>query len=392
MQRVLVIIPSLSAAAGAEQSAAAVLPHIMAEGVEVHLAVLSTDVALLPGLINAGATFHDLSGLSFPRRVRAIRRLAKDLRPDLVHATLFQAELPSHLALLGTRVPLLVTWASTPVDASSEPVASWKLHAVRVAQVALAHLPHVRFHAVTDGVAAAQCRSLGVRRARVRVAERGRNADEYPSTSPQDREVARHQLGFPQTATIFLNVGRQEPQKGHVDLIRTFDSVAGELPAAMLLIAGREGRSSAEVSAAHAASSHSDRIHLLGHRDDIADLLRAADAIVCSSYREGAAGALIEAMAVGTPIVSVRLDGLEGILEDGVNSRYVARLDLAAALVDVANDPDGAATRALRARELFEERFTVRGSALRLLDVYRWASRRTHRAVAASDNSSPTER
>ena len=392
MQRVLVIIPSLSAAAGAEQSAAAVLPHIMAEGVEVHLAVLSTDVALLPGLVDAGATFHDLSGLSFPRRVRAIRRLAKDLRPDLVHATLFQAELPSHLALLSTRVPMLVTWANTPVDASSEPVASWKLHAVRVTQVALAHLPHVRFHAVTDGVAATQCRSLRVRRARVRVAERGRNADEYPSTSPQDREVARHQLGFPQTATIFLNVGRQEPQKGHVDLIRTFDSVAGELPAAMLLIAGREGRSSAEVSAAHAASSHSDRIHLLGHRDDIADLLRAADAIVCSSYREGAAGALIEAMAVGTPIVSVRLDGLEGILEDGVNSRYVARLDVAAALVDVANDPDGAAARALRARELFEERFTVRGSALRLLDVYRWASRRTHRAVAASDNSSPTER
>lgn len=392
MQRVLVIIPSLSAAAGAEQSAAAVLPHIMAEGVEVHLAVLSTDVALLPGLINAGATFHDLSGLSFPRRVRAIRRLAKDLRPDLVHATLFQAELPSHLALLGTRVPLLVTWASTPVDASSEPVASWKLHAVRVAQVALAHLPHVRFHAVTDGVAAAQCRSLGVRRARVRVAERGRNPDEYPLASPQDREEARHQLGFPQTATLFLNVGRQEPQKGHVDLIRTFDSVAGELPSAVLLIAGREGRSSAEVSAAHAASSHSDRIHLLGHRDDIADLLRAADAIVCSSYREGAAGALIEAMAVGTPIVSVRLDGLEGILEDGVNSRFVARSDLAAALVDVATDPDGAATRALRARELFEERFTVRGSALRLLDVYRWASRRTHRAVAASDNSSPTER
>ena len=392
MQRVLVIIPSLSAAAGAEQSAAAVLPHIMAEGVEVHLAVLSTDVALLPGLVDAGATFHDLSGLSFPRRVRAIRRLAKDLRPDLVHATLFGAELPSHLALLSTRVPMLVTWASTPVEPSSEPVAAWKLHAVRVAQVALAHLPHVRFHAVTDGVAAAQCRWLGVRRDRVRVAERGRNADEYPSTSPQDREVARHQLGFPQTATIFLNVGRKEPQKGHVDLIRTFDSVAGELPSAVLLIAGREGRSSAEVSAAHAASSHSDRIHLLGHRDDIADLLRAADAIVCSSYREGAAGALIEAMAVGTPIVSVRLDGLEGILEDGVNSRYVARLDLAAALVDVANDPDGAATRALRARELFEERFTVRGSALRLLDVYRWASRRTHRAVAASDNSSPTER
>lgn len=392
MQRVLVIIPSLSAAAGAEQSAAAVLPHIMAEGVEVHLAVLSTDVALLPGLINAGATFHDLSGLSFPRRVRAIRRLAKDLRPDLVHATLFQAELPSHLALLGTRVPLLVTWASTPVDASSEPVASWKLHAVRVAQVALAHLPHVRFHAVTDGVAAAQCRSLGVRRARVRVAERGRNADEYPLALPQDREAARRRLGLPAAATVFLNVGRQEPPKGHVDLIRTFDSVAGELPSAVLLIAGREGRSSAEVSAAHAASSHSDRIHLLGHRDDIADLLRAADAIVCSSYREGAAGALIEAMAVGTPIVSVRLDGLEGILEDGVNSRYVARLDLAAALVDVANDPDGAATRALRARELFEERFTVRGSALRLLDVYRWASRRTHRAVAASDNSSPTER
>ena len=55
-------------------------------------------------------------------------------------------------------------------------------------------------------------------------------------------------------------------------------------------------------------------------------------------------------------------------------------------------DPDGAATRALRARELFEERFTVRSSALRLLDVYRWAARRTHRTVAANGNSSEVGR
>ncbi|MCO5311822.1 MAG: glycosyltransferase family 4 protein [Microthrixaceae bacterium] len=324
-------------------------------------------------LVLAGATFHDLSGLTLAQQVQAIRRLVKQVCPDIVHAALFDAEVPAHMAVLGTRVPLVVTWANTPVRSAGEDTASWKLLAVHGLQVLLAHLPKVRFHAVTLGVATTQRRWLGVRASRVRVAERGRNASEFPRVVPAQRAAARERLGLSVTDLVILNIGRQEPQKGQVELIRAFDAVLKRLPSAKLLIAGRLGRASEQVNRAREASICPDAVHLLGHRDDIVDLLRASDAVVCASHREGAAGALIEAMAVGVPIVSVRLEGLDGILEDGKNARFVGRDCLGTAIVEALTDREGSALLADRARVLFEERFTIQGAARQLLEMYRWA-------------------
>ena len=372
--RVLIVMPAMSPEAGAERSMAAVIPHLIEAGVEVEVVTLTEHRGLVPSLVSAGALAHDLSGDSFASRVRALRALLRERRFDVVHATLIQASAPAQVAALFTGTPVLVTWASTPRTPSGERVARWKLAVVRGAEMALAHLGCLRFHAVTEGVAEEQRRVLRVSRERVRVAERGRDARVFHMRDEAAHVAARSELGVSAGAKTLLAVGRQEPQKGYIDLLAAFARLAADDQHVELFIAGRAGSATPEILAAVDTSGLGHRVHLLGQCDDVVPLLHAADAVVCASVREGAAGALVEAMACGAPIVSVELAGMRGILQDGVNSMVVSRDRLTEGMRSILARPDHATRLAQAARQLFEERFTVERSSEALLGVYRWAA------------------
>ena len=159
-------------------------------------------------------------------------------------------------------------------------------------------------------------------------------------------------------------------------MLAAFEDLAARDEEAVLLVAGREGSAAPELAIQYQMMRFRDRVRFLGHRDDIPVLLQVADVVVCSSYREGAAGALIEAMASGTPIVTTRLSGLEDVLIDGINAVVVAPGELATGILSVLGDPLMAERLAQRARADFAARFTVEQSAQALLAVYRWAARR----------------
>ena len=151
--RVLAVLPGLNGQGRAEQSFAVTAPLLLAEGAELHLALL-TDRRLMVGEVEAaGVRVHDLSaGRSAIGRVRALASLTGQLRPDLVHATLFDAEVAASLAVLPTRTPLLVTWATTtPTSVTEGGVAPWKLRVVESAQMTLGRVARTRYHAVTPG-------------------------------------------------------------------------------------------------------------------------------------------------------------------------------------------------------------------------------------------------
>lgn len=373
MTRVLVVIPSLTPEAGAESSMAAVLPWIQGRDIDIHLVLLTPNQGLVPVIEESGIVVHDLSRSSSVQQIRRIRALIETLEPDVVHATLLQASMPTQLAALGRRIPVLLTWANTPTDPRTELAATWKLRLVYFAEAAFAHLPRVRFHAVTEGVALTKARSLRVPPSRVEVAERGRDPQVFHPGDPETAADGRKRLGFGPDDRLLLAVGRQEAQKGYVDLVRAFDAAATSEPSIQLLIAGRAGSATPEIESTIAASHHADRMHLLGHRNDVHELLRLADAVVCASHREGAAGALIEAMGSGVPVLSVELDGMTGVLDDGVNAIVVPRDRLAEGIERLVGDADGARVRADAAHEMFERRFTIQRSAEALLHVYLWA-------------------
>ncbi len=86
---------------------------------------------------------------------------------------------------------------------------------------------------------------------------------------------------------MIVTVGRQEFQKAHVDLVSAFDLIAESRPDVELVLVGRSGNQSREVEACVARSPYHDRIHMLGHRDDVPDILAAADLFALPSLYEG---------------------------------------------------------------------------------------------------------
>jgi len=222
-------------------------------------------------------------------------------------------------------------------------------------------------------VARTKARELHVSLDRVRVAERGRDPRLFQPADVEARAAARSELGLRSDDFVLLAVGRQEPQKEYPDLIRAFDA-ATTSRSMRLLIAGREGAATPEIRTAIERARKADHIELLGQREDIPRLLGAADAVICASSREGAAGALIEAMAAGVAVLCVELDGLAGVLEDEVNALVVPRQRLAMGIGRLADDPGLRQRLADAGRSSFLTRFTVESSAAGLADVYRWAA------------------
>jgi glycosyltransferase involved in cell wall biosynthesis len=120
-------------------------------------------------------------------------------------------------------------------------------------------------------------------------------------------------------------------------------------PRARLLLCG-DGHLRAQLQTQ--AASLGDRVSFLGIRDDVPALLASADLFVFPSLWEGQGNALLEAMAVGTPIVATAIPSTVETLTDGAQASLVPPGDaaaLAAAMLRVLGDPDLAARLAAAA-------------------------------------------
>lgn len=354
------------------------LTRLRSVGIDPHLGVFTERQTLVPDLEANGIVVHDLStATSAVGRARKVWSLLRTVPFDVVHATLHDATIPAQLATATAGVPVLVTWATTNYGKHSpggHEGHEWKLRIVQTGEAVLARAADTSFHGVTTGVARVNASHLHVSSDRVAVGERGRDAGDLAVT-PDEIAQIREDLGLT-GARIVLAVGRQDPEKGYRRLLDAFDEVADAILTSHLVIAGRAGHDSEELARRRLRLRHPERVHLLGHRSDVRVLLAAAEVIVCSSFREGAAGALVEAMAAGTPIVTVPLKGLEDVVVDGRNGSVVPPEHLAEGILRLLGDESFAASLADQARREFVNRFTIDRAAGRMAEIYRWAAAR----------------
>ena len=155
-------------------------------------------------------------------------------------------------------------------------------------------------------------------------------------------------------------------------LVQGFSRVLEEYPDACLLMAGREGDATGRLSSAVAELGLGDSLHLLGHRDDVTDLYVAADILVFPSLYEGAAGAVLEAMALRLPVVGS--ETVADVLDGGKLGEIVPRSDpdaLAAAVIRLLRDPARRNDLAEAARRKFDRHHKIETVADRTSDLYR---------------------
>ncbi|GAB3443926.1 glycosyltransferase [Actinophytocola sediminis] len=134
----------------------------------------------------------------------------------------------------------------------------------------------------------------------------------FPWPPALDRTAARAALGLDDRVPVALCAARLEPQKRHDVLLSAWTKVDG----AILLLAG-DGSLRTALTARCAELGLSHRVRFLGPRDDVPDLLAAADLSVLTSDWEGMPIAVLESMAAGTPVVASDVDGTRAALAGG---------------------------------------------------------------------------
>lgn len=375
--KVLHVIDSLGVGGGAEHSLANLLPLLDERGVTSSIATLVPRIGgLQERLSDAGYPLEVLPSTTLPGRVMALRRKVRHERPDLVHAALYNSCLVTRLALLGTGVPSIDTLASTSYDpARTEGIgaAPWKLHIVEtVDRISIQRT--TRVHAVNHAVADEATRVLHVRPSKISVIPRGRDARGLGEWSAHRRATTRERLGIDGPTPVVLNVGRQDHPKAQAELVRAFGVTAGDVADATLLIAGREGDATPELRRALDEVDLGERIRLLGHRDDVADLYVAADVFAFPSLYEGAAGAIVEAMALRCPVVGSDAVAVAEVLGDGELGVVAKRGDVAAladAMTGLLSDPQRRADLADRGEAEFDRRYRIEAVADATAALYR---------------------
>ncbi|ODT31810.1 MAG: glycosyl transferase family 1 [Kaistia sp. SCN 65-12] len=308
--------------------------------------------------------------------IRQLRRLMKQLKPDIVQSFDTKPNLLMPLASRGA-VPLIRTinglgW----VFSSTEP----RARALRPVFCGLQRLVS-RWTALTvfqnqdDQAFFAQRGLLGPGGRDRLIVSSGIDPDAFRQAQQggPSPDALRNQLGLG-TAEIVLFVGRLTRQKGIPTLLDAIPTVLAQRKHARFVLVGpRESEGPFAVDQAEIDELAPHAI-ALGPRSDVPALLGMADVFAFpTEYREGVPRVLLEAGLAGLPIVATRMPGCSDIVEDGQNGYLVKPRDpdaLAARIIDLLRDPIGAKAMGTRARSLVRERFNLARVVEQYCDAY----------------------
>ena len=181
-------------------------------------------------------------------------------------------------------------------------------------------------------------RKIG-RRAQYRTVPSGVPTAALRAAAPS-RSVARARLGLPENAFVVAGLGRLLPVKGFDVLVAALRPLADAVPSSRLVLIG-DGPQREELRVAARDLGVGGRVLVTGVTPDIAGWLAAADVLAAPSRNEGMGRAIVEAMALGLPVVGAAVGGIPAVVADGETGRLVPpgdSLALAAALVELARD------------------------------------------------------
>ncbi|MGB5806694.1 glycosyltransferase [Castellaniella sp.] len=301
--RVLLVVTGLQLG-GAERQVVDLADRLAARGHAVAIAYLTGDAAVRPG---AAVELYPLGFSKTPlgvlRGCWRLRRLIRAWRPDVVHSHMVHANLVARVVRLTVTMRRLICTAHSPAEGG---------RAVMLAYRVTDRLADLSTHVSRDAVQAFE-RAGAVPRGRMLPVLNGIDVRVF-SAAPDLREQARRRVGPPLGARLLLSVGRLAEEKNHAGLLRAFARLAPQYPDVRLWVVG-DGPLRDALLRQRAALGLNDRVAFLGVRQDVPDLMRAADVFVLPSRFEGFGLVVAEAMACGTPVVATDAGGVAEVLE-----------------------------------------------------------------------------
>ena len=359
--RVAMIIPTMDLG-GAEKQLCLLAENLPREDFDVHVILLTRDGPRGDVLRQSGIPVT-VVGKRFkadPTALLRLRRILRELKPDIVHTWIFAANSFGRVAAKMAGVPRVL--------ASERCVDSWKTFAHFLIDRRLAKWTE----AITTN-------SIGVREfyanhgidpALFRVIPNG--IAPVRSCTIDRQEVCRR-LDVPAERKIILAVGRLWPQKRYRDLIWAAELLATMRKDTTLVIIG-DGPQKGELLRHRDAVTTPLHVRFAGNRSDVTDLLGHADIFWNGSQYEGQSNAMIEAMQAAVPVVASDIAGNRDLVIDDQTGRLVRlgdRADFARQTNDLLEHPVQASQLAQAARRRIETEFTVEAMVDAHVRLYR---------------------
>ena len=358
--------PTLS---GGEQSMLATLDGVRGAGFSVAAVapgegplaetLAARDVEVLPFM------FRDPAGARLPQdqlREELTRLLARR-RPDLLHANSLSMGRLSGPVAAESRVPSIAHLRDI-IRLSSRAVADLNCH-TRLLAVSEATR---KFHA-----------ACGLAVEKTHVLHNGVDLVQFRPRSPSG--YVHQQLGLPPEARLVGTIGQIGLRKGQDVLIEAAAKLAGDLPDCHYLIAGDrwseklESRQFEEDLRTAAAGKLAGRVHFLGFRNDVQQILKEVTLLVHPARQEPLGRVLLEAAASGVAIVATEVGGTREIFPPASDAARLVPPDdpgaLAAAILELATDEPLRHRVAAAARRRAEEAFDARQATAALVKHYR---------------------
>lgn len=197
---------------------------------------------------------------------------------------------------------------------------------------------------------------MGVPAARIRFIRNGVDLTEIDAAMAD--QAPREKVGSGQTIGY---IGQMIPRKGLPDLITAFDALYQENPSLKLQLLG-DGSQRSELEAQAQGQASAGAIEFLGFRSDRLELLSNFSLFVMTSSLEGIPRCLMEAIAVGVPVVAYDIPGVDQLIEHGKTGMLAPHGDKAALVAcckEVLENPELAATLIENGRKRVDETYSA---------------------------------
>ena len=288
-----------------------------------------------------------------------LRRLITRFRYDILHSHTSHAHTLAFFASLGTKTRLLV---SRRVDFSIFRhsflhLSGFKYHFMAHYYIAISH--KIKNVLMADGIPAQ----------RIFVVHSGINPERFVS-SPRDALIA--EFSIRKDERVVVNIAHLAGHKGQKYLVRAIPLVLAKIPTARFFIVGG-GELMPELQSLAASLGLKQKLIFTGFRRDVGSFYQIANLFVMSSVQEGLGTAVIDALALGKPVVATHAGGIPEIIRDGENGRLVTSADpaaLARGIIELLANPERAKQMGRRGQEMVRQKFSVDAIVDKNIEVY----------------------
>ena len=316
---------------------------------------------------------YTLPQKGFLEKRKALKEIITSFKPDIIHSVLFKSNLlVRSIRFFDSSFVHLESLVNQTYSANrlNEPgVTKIKLEFYRILDMFTSYFNTDHFHPNGFSVAEHYQKKLRISPKKMTVVHRGRKAERY-SVAP----LSKSDFGIEENQMVFINVARQEYQKGQDVLLDAISILPQNvLDKIHFIIVGREGKATPLLKQQLQKIKIATKVSFLGHRTDIPALLNMSDVFVFPSRYEGLPGVLIEAEASGLPIICTNLSMMLEVVEANENALTFELNNakhLAEVIIQMATDVSLRKSFAVKSKEIFIKNFQIESVHHKMLTLY----------------------